>query len=137
MPYRSLIASIIAIALMSSPLAAKTDEKDKAKQLCIDYQNELVALETPALRERLQQDPSKVATELSEAEIANIKRLIKLDELLMFGCRIGLKAPAFAQNALQRAVAIPTLPVRKPKIARRSITPRTIVPLPTRRSDAK
>ena len=149
-PYCAVIAGFLAISQLAPPALAQTkpalsqtkEEQKQAKELCVSYQNELVALETPALRDRLKQNPQNVASELAQEEIAKLKRLIELDELLMFRCRIGLKPLGVAQNgngrsALQQAVALPDLPVRRPKIARRRIAPSTIVPLPTRRSDAK
>ena len=142
LPYRLCLAVTLGAALMSSSLSAQTDEQNQAKKVCIGYQNELVALETPALRDRLKQDPQQVASGLQQDEIAKLKRLIELDELLMFRCRIGLKPLGVAANnagnsALRQAVALPDLPVRRPKIARQTTSRSVNVPLPTRRSDAK
>ncbi len=142
MSCRSIWLFPLAMIILTSPISAETEVADDIKQRCVTYQNELVALETPALRDRLKQDPQKAVAELPEAEIAKIRRLIELDEFLMFRCRIGLKPLGVAQNpngrsALQQAVGLPALPVRRPKVARRPVTPRVIVPLPTRRSDAK
>ena len=142
LPVHFCLAVTLSAALMSSPLLAQTDEQKQAKKLCIGYQNELVALETPALRDRLKQDPQQVASGLQQDEIAKLKRLIELDELLMFRCRIGLKPLGVAANnvgnsPLRQAVALPDLPVRRPKVTRRSTTRSVNVPLPTRRSDAK
>lgn len=142
MPYRYAHIMLLALALLPAPATAEADDPDKAKQLCIDYQNELVALETPALRSRISQDPQKIAAQLDSAEITKIRRLIELDELLMFRCRIGLKPLGAPRNPngrtpLQQAVAIPELPVRRPKFVSSRVSPRVIVPLPTRRSDAK
>lgn len=144
MPYRSLITSLLLLPFLAvaATAAAKTAEKDEAREQCAAYQKELTALDTPALRERLKEDPLKIATELPEDEINKIKRLIELDELLMFRCRIGLKPLQTAVKggklpAAQQVAVLPDLPIRKPKIERQVRAQRDIVPLPTRRSDAK
>ncbi len=144
MPYRSLIMTLLLLPLLAvaATAAAKTAEQDEAREQCTAYQKELTALDTPALRERLKEDPLKIATELPEDEINKIKRLIELDELLMFRCRIGLKPLQTAAKggklpAAQQVAVLPDLPIRKPKIKRQVRAQRDIVPLPTRRSDAK
>lgn len=144
MLYRSLIVSILILPLLAvaATAAAKTQEKDEAREQCTAYQKELAALDTPALRDRLKEDPIKIAAELDEEEITKIKRLIELDELLMFRCRIGLKPLQTAAKGgklpgSQQIAVLPDLPIRKPKIARQIRAQRDIVPLPTRRSDAK
>ena len=142
MPYRSLFISVVLAPFMVNVAAAKTTEKDKANQVCQQYQEELTSLDTPELRARLKEDPRAVAASLDQAEISNIRRLIELDELVMFQCRIGLKPLQTASNsslnsAVQQLATLPALPVRKPKLKRRLPSARLIVPLPTRRSDAK
>ena len=142
MPYRSLFISVVLAPFMVNVAAAKTTEKDKANQVCQQYQEELTSLDTPELRARLKEDPRAVAASLDQAEISKIRRLIELDELVMFQCRIGLKPLQTASNsslnsAVQQLATLPALPVRKPKLERRLPSARLIVPLPTRRSDAK
>ncbi|MEM9357736.1 MAG: hypothetical protein AAGB04_16145 [Pseudomonadota bacterium] len=144
MPYRSLITSIFIVPslALTAGAAAKTAEKDEAREQCAAYQKELAALDTPALRERLKEDPIKIAAEIPGEEISKIKRLIELDELLMFRCRLGLKPLQTATKggrlpAAQQVAVLPDLPIRKPKIKRQIRVQRDIVPLPTRRSDAK
>ena len=142
MPYRSLFISVVLAPFMVNVAAAKTTEKDKANQVCQQYQEELTSLDTPELRARLKEDPRAVAASLDQAEISKIRRLIELEELVMFQCRIGLKPLQTASNsslnsAVQQLATLPALPVRKPKLERRLPSARLIVPLPTRRSDAK
>ena len=142
MSYRSLFISVVLAPLMVNAVDAKTTEKDTADQVCQKYQEELTRLGTPELRARLKEDPQTVAASLDQEEISKIKRLIELDELVMFQCRIGLKPLQTAKNpslnaAGQQLATLPALPVRKPRLKRRLPSARLIVPLPTRRSDAK
>ena len=142
MPYRRLILSVVLAPVMVNAAAANTTEKDKANQVCRQYQEELTSLDTPELRARLKEDPRAVAGSLDQAEISKIRRLIELDELVMFKCRITLKSLQTASNpslnsTAQQLATLPALPVRRPKLKRRLPSARLIVPLPTRRSDAK
>ena len=142
MSYRSLIVTLVLAPFLVNVAGAKTKEKDKAEQVCLEYQKELTGLDTPELRARLKEDPQTVAASLDQEEISKIRRLIELDELVMFQCRIGLKPLQTAKNpslnaAGQQLATLPALPVRKPRLKRRLPSARLIVPLPTRRSDAK
>ena len=104
-------------------------------------------LQATGLRSKLKQDAKLAATSLDSSELEKLKRLIQLDEIVMFKCRIvahpALGTKRRAKNTLALAsgqaanpVAIPALPSKKPKTprsAQRSAGQSLAVPLPDRR----
>lgn len=101
---------------------AKSQKDDKCKRLM----SERNALSVDKLRAILKKDPATTAATLPEQDLADLRRLIELDEEIMFGCRRDLK------------VVLGTNPSQKPELAKPvSSNPNLPPDLPVRRPGAK
>lgn len=148
----------LAVAVTAVPLAAQTNDskskkvkRKKAKTpakpkkidkkivltgLCADYHKERAALEAAGVRDQLKQDAAVVAATMSPEELDKVRRLITLDEKLMFECRVIKRQVAIKTPKPVQAVAaggLPDLPARSPKRSPSSRgTDNQSVPLPIR-----
>ncbi len=119
-----MIASTIVCALPTLALAAETKPEPAADAACVAARAERNKLATPALRNLLKQDPNAVASTLSAPQIGDLRRLIELDEKVMFACRLeahaalgggNRKNPRLVDPATGRPrLAMAPPPVRKP-----------------------
>ena len=148
----------LAVAVTAVPVAAQTSDskskqakrkkakapaksKKKPKKIvltgaCADYHKERVALEAAGVRDQLKQDAAVVAATMSPEELGRIRRLITLDEKLMFECRVIKRQVAINKPKPVQTVAagiVPDLPTRRPKRSPSSSrTDDPTVPLPIR-----
>lgn len=129
----------LAVAASTSPLAAQTGASapgtkpkkpspaaaKKKKPLrkivlsgpCADYHKERVKLEAAGVRATLGKDPSVVASSLPAEELEKIRRLIELDEKMMFECRVIRRRVVIKKTAAAQIIdpsLIPDLPARRP-----------------------
>ena len=114
----------------------KTIKKVVLTGACADYHSERAKLEAAGVREVLKQNAADVAATLSPEALENVRRLITLDEKLMFECRVIDRQVALKKPNPVKPVdtgATPDLPTRRPK---RSTSPNGVdkspVPLPIR-----
>ena len=119
--------------------AAKPKKKIKKIVLtgvCADYHKERAALEAEGVRDTLKKDAAVAAPTMSQQDLDNVRRLITLDEKLMFECRVINRQVVFKKPKAVQTVdagAVPALPTRRPKRAsspKSNVSP--VVPLPTR-----
>ncbi len=113
--------------------------KEEAKA-CQGAMAERKRLNTSNLRQLLQKGPQKESQSLENKQLSDLRRLIELDEQVMFKCRliahpdIHKKRPNQAAPVKQQlSMAPPSLPVRNPKIIRQAMTQPSTLPLPARR----
>ena len=107
---------------------------------CTTFRQEQRALEAAGVRQKLKLDPTVVAAGMSSGDLAQIRRLIELDEKLLFGCRVGQRVPLSVLRGSGRTTdnKPPDLPVRRPKLVRAKSTParntesRGVIDLPVR-----
>jgi hypothetical protein len=147
---RRSITSILAMVVLASwtgGAVAADDEADTAQQAaCAAAREERSRIDTPALRQVLRQSPDAIAGNLSQSERDTLKRLIVLDEKIMFACRLE-PHPALALSlrenqkndaapASRPKLAMAPPPTRKPKELRRPAAPARArgarLPLPSR-----
>ncbi|MGI9424732.1 MAG: hypothetical protein ACR2PA_16165 [Hyphomicrobiaceae bacterium] len=152
MSYRSLLV-FVALAMLCAPAAvsaqAKPDQKAQKEDKCKLLTAERQELAVGKLRTLLKQDPKVVAATLPKQDLDDLRRLIELDEEIMFGCRKDLKAvlgsnPDLEPTQAKNDSSLPDLPVRRPGAIKAANRPAEtgngpsdgsegIVPLPERR----
>ncbi len=132
-------------------VAEEADQPPTAAEQCQAAQAERGELERSGVRAWLAKDPSDPAAGLNQAQIAKVRRLIALDEAVLFKCRLIKPKPKGKPGAkdtkLQAALAgdksssePPEPPTRRPKNTGKPVRAglnKPQVPLPVRPNNAR
>ncbi len=142
----ALIALSCSLSLAPIPALGQPQQVLQHSKACQAASLERSKLDTPALRDLLGKDPKQVVSAAVPAQIMSLRRLIELDEIIMFKCRLAAH-PAFPGKvettptpptpAVAAALASstpPELPQRRPlRPADTRPKRKLILPLPVRK----
>ena len=152
MRVRILFRCLVLLAVSGTMgIAEEAEQSPTAAEQCKSHQAERGELERSGVRAWLAKDPSDPAAGLSQEQIGKIRRLIELDEAVLFKCRLIEPKPKGEPGAkntnLQAALPAgksssepPEPPTRRPK---RTGKPgpaglnKQEVPLPVRPNNAR
>ena len=129
------IVSMIVVSLLSSQAFARSNLTADQAKACQDAEAERDKLNTRELRDLLGKKPREAAAGLNGEQLRSLRRLIELDEQVIFKCRL-IAHPDLKKRhpgKLAISVPIPDLPVRKPKRAKAKPKQTVLLPLPVRR----
>ncbi|MGI9523454.1 MAG: hypothetical protein ACR2PG_17625 [Hyphomicrobiaceae bacterium] len=137
-----LTAELIAgVPTRAEPTTTHAAENE-TKQSCAAYKEERAALETSGIRDIIKRDPQAVASTLPVKQVEQVRRLIDLDEKILFGCRDASElAHASRPNKqlgdsgaqIGETIPLPPPPTRRPSDSRIKSAVRAEIPLPVRR----
>ncbi len=129
------IVSMMMVSLLSSQAFARSNLTADQAKACQDAEAERDNLNTRELRDLLGKKPREAAAGLNGEQLRNLRRLIELDEQVIFKCRL-IAHPDLKKRQPGKpiiSIPIPDLPVRKPKRAKDKSKQTVLLPLPIRK----
>jgi len=119
-----LIVSLAILTVMANMAYARSKLTAEQAKTCKTAQKEYNSLNTPKLRSLLSsKPPTEQVKTLSTEQLQNLRRLIKLDQKLIFECRLiaytdlNRRKPSALSLAKDRILSVPDVPIRNPKLA--------------------
>ena len=106
--------SLLLALIGATAIAAETKPQAEKAEQCKAYQVERGELEKSGVRAWLVKDPNDPEAGLNEEQVGKVRRLIELDEAVMFKCRlINAKAIAKVKPGAKNAKRQAALPDRQ------------------------